>query len=147
MKTAAEQTITLTLKDEGALMRLGVIAIYLFGSRAQGVATPLSDFDFGILIDDVALSSTKEQSIYSELYPFFSSRIKPETQEADVIDIVFLQSPRVPLELKTYIITHSVLLFDSKPLVRTTIEERMLLQNADFAPLRAEMSQALLSRL
>ncbi len=147
MKIVPEHDITLTIEDTKALGRLGVIAVYLFGSRAQGVASPLSDFDFGILMDDEALSPTKEQSIYSELYSLFSSRIKPETREADVIDIVFLQSPRVPLELKTYIITHSVLLFDSQPLVRTTIEERILLQNADFAPLRAEMSQALLSRL
>lgn len=147
MKTATDCAISLNVEDKEILDRLGIIAVYLFGSRAQGVASPLSDFDFGILMDDDIFLSAKEQAVYSALYSIFSSYIKPETQEADVIDIVFLQSQRVPLELKAYIISHGTLLYDSKPLTRATIEERILLQNADFAPLKEEMRQTLLSRL
>ncbi|MBI4600311.1 nucleotidyltransferase domain-containing protein [Candidatus Uhrbacteria bacterium] len=147
MKLPSNHTIVFTKDDTAALHRLGVSALYFFGSRAQGVAGPLSDFDFGVLMKDDVFSPSREQDVYTELYALFSSRVAPETQEADIIDIVFLQSPRVPLELKAYIVANGALLFDAQPLSRSAFEERIALLNADFEPLRAEMSRTLLARL
>jgi len=43
--------ITISKTDQNKLAALGVQSLYLFGSRAQGVEGPLSDYDFGVLME------------------------------------------------------------------------------------------------
>lgn len=139
--------ISLSPPVQQRLRALGVIALYLFGSRAQGRAGPLSDYDFGVLLKDPQPVQRSSFELYEKLYEVLSPLTHPKSLEADVIDIVFLDSPRVPLELKVHIIQHSQTIFDAKPLYRLAVETRLLLQAADFAPLRKAMSAALLARL
>jgi len=53
--------IELMQKDKEALRKAGVSALYLFGSRAQGVSGPTSDFDFGILLKNLRKIADKPQ--------------------------------------------------------------------------------------
>lgn len=128
------------------LVEAGVSALYLFGSRAQGVHNKSSDFDFGVLLNDPRLIKTSHTEMYNQLYSILSSITEPETLEADVIDIVFLDSPRVPLEIKSYIVRNGRLLFDNDPSSRANREEDILIKTADFAPLKKLMSTALIDR-
>lgn len=139
MKSLSEETIQ-------QLIEAGVSALYLFGSRAQGVSTKQSDFDFGILLRDPRALHTSQTEIYDRLYPILASITDPETLEADVIDIVFLDSPRVPLEIKSHIINRGKILFDNNPTLRADREADIMLKTADFAPLKKLMSEALIER-
>lgn len=129
-----------------ALRKAGVSTLYLFGSRAQERHGPLSDFDFGVLLKtptDV-VSGTSES--YKSIYPILASITHPETLEADVIDIVFLDSPQVPLEIKSHIVRTGRILFEENASLRADFTSRILLQTADFASLRKQMSAALAQR-
>lgn len=139
MKSISEQT-------KRQLVETGVSALYLFGSRAQGVSTEKSDFDFGILLSDPRALLTSQTALYDRLYPILASITEPETLEADVIDIVFLDSPRVPLEIKSHIINRGQILLDNDPTSRADKEADIMLKTADFAPLKKLMSEALIER-
>lgn len=129
------------------LGRLGVIAVYLFGSRAQGRAGPLSDFDFGVLLrEHGALDGGQSLTLYDKLYDIFSP-LCPRTLKNDIIDIVFLDSPRVPLELKFHVITRGKILFDRLPQQRADFESLITLKYADFQPTLTMFDRALLARL
>lgn len=129
------------------LEQFGIQSVYMFGSRAEGTAHPLSDFDFAVLLRDARQLSARKTFLYQELYDLFSSMIRPETRAADVVDIVFLQSPFVPLELTSYIVRHGQVLFDADPSARVDFETTTMLHDADCAPIQKEMQDALLARL
>ncbi|MBI2444361.1 MAG: nucleotidyltransferase domain-containing protein [Candidatus Magasanikbacteria bacterium] len=139
--------IAIPQKIQQELVDLGVVALYLFGSRAQGVAGPLADYDFGVLLDDPLRVQRSSFELYGKLYEILSKVTHPETLEADVIDIVFLDSPRVSLELKFNIIRHGRVLFDSNPRRRVDAEERIMEAYCDFRPLLKMFDQAVLARL
>jgi predicted nucleotidyltransferase len=139
-------TITFSKKEKTALKKSGVVAVYLFGSRALGLENPFSDFDFAVLLKDPRSVTADSSEIYDRLYPLFASVIKPKTLDQDVIDIVFIDSPRVPLELKNFIIRNGKLLFDEDPQYRAQTESLIMLMTADFAPYRRMMRDTLLER-
>lgn len=130
-----------------SMRALGVAAVYLFGSRAYGVESPISDFDFGILMKNQKMVQEGNLKLYYQLYDVLSSLTKPATLAADVIDIVFLDNPRVPFELKLHIVRHGKIIFDDDPRCRADFEAALMLKAADFAPLKEEMSAALLTRI
>lgn len=136
----------LSAQTKQHLKQIGVSALYLFGSRAQGASTERSDFDFGVLLSDVRTLRVSPTDIYDRLYPILASITEPETLEADVIDIVFLDSPHVPLEIKSHIVRKSRVLFDNDPQHRADVEADIMLKTADFAPLKKLMSDALIER-
>lgn len=137
----------LSVIQKNKLAEFGVIAVYIFGSQAQGTTNPFSDFDFAILLQQSRVVHTTTSILYEPIYDILSDVTQPETLAADVIDIVFLDSPRVPLELKSHIVRHGQLLLDLQPQQRVNFEDRIMQQTADFAPLRLQMSQALLARI
>lgn len=128
------------------LVEVGVSALYLFGSRAQGLSTEKSDFDFGVLLSDPRTLRASQTEMYDRLYPILASITEPETLEADVIDIVFLDSSRVSLEIKSFVVNHGQILFDNNASVRSDREADIMLKTADFAPLKKLMSEALIER-
>lgn len=129
-----------------ALRKAGVSTLYLFGSRAQGHNNPLSDFDFGVLLTTPERVFKSTLKPYHDLYSILASVVQPETLEADVIDIVFLDSPQVPLEIKSHIVRTGRILFEENASLRADFTSRILLQTADFASLRKQMSAALAQR-
>src|SRR3989338_10561043 len=60
------------------LQRLGVKALILFGSQAQGIARAGSDYDFGVLIHDnrILQLPTERKHLYSALYDILSEYIQ-----------------------------------------------------------------------
>lgn len=139
--------ITISPKIQQRLSDLGVAALYLFGSRAQDVAGPLSDYDFGVLLDDPRRVQHSSFALYNQLYDVLSELTHPETLETDVIDIVFLDSPRVPLELKFNIIRSGRILFASDERRRADAEEKIMEAYCDFRPLLNMFDQAVLARI
>lgn len=142
----SKDSIELTEKVKSELTRAGVAAVYLFGSRAVGAAGPFSDFDFGVLLADPRRVRHDSKKAYDELYAILSSVTHPQSLAEDVIDIVFLDSPRVSLEIKSHIVRKGKIIFDADPRRRVNFEERIMRESADFAPLRNFMRQALLAR-
>lgn len=143
----AKSSVKLSSDIQQKLRELGVAAVYLFGSRALKTAHPLSDFDFGVLFKNPQKVEKSSFKIYQKLYDLFSECVHPESLKNDIIDIVFLDSPRVSLEMKFHIVKHGKLLFDDDPEASADFRSFIMLKTADFAPLRAEMSRTLLARI
>ena len=136
-----------TKEAERKLRDLDVAAIYLFGSRAYEISSPISDFDFGILLNNPERVKENSLEMYNALYDILSPLTRPETLAADVIDIVFLDSPRVPLELKAHIVRHGKLIFDANPRRRVDAEEYLMEAYCDFRPLLDLFDRALLAKI
>lgn len=107
------------IKIEKLLLRLEklserfpqVIAAYLFGSRASGSPTPLSDIDIGILLskDLPDMESFRiEMNLQGELQKIFKT---------DKIDLVVLNKAPLPIQFNA---TSGKLLFSSNHQKRTT---------------------------
>ena len=137
---------SLTNAVKKQLNEIGVITLYLFGSRAQKKEHVLSDFDFAILLEKPQRIEHEHLELYHKLYSILTALAAPATHAQDIIDIVFLDSPRVPLELKSHIVQKAVVLYDAQPERRKNFERDVMLLTADFQPLRMMMNTTLLHR-
>lgn len=134
--------ITLPQKIKKQLKKLGVTALYLFGSRAQGLAGPLSDYDYGVLIKNT--KKTHDSKLYFKLYGILSP-LCPRTLKNDIIDIIFLN--QAPLELKFHIIKYGLVLFDANPQARLNFEEKTMLEYCDYRPILNMFDKIILASL
>ena len=73
-------------KQIDTFKELGVVAIYIFGSQAQGLAHKMSDVDIGIIFDNPEKYKNKTMDAYSEFYSIFTDVFPGKD-----VDIVFLQ--------------------------------------------------------
>src|SRR3989338_5062131 len=96
--------ITFSEQEKTQLQSLGVVALYLFGSRAQGTDGPLSDFDFAVLMDRDGYARGGEA--YQKLYDLLSPHCE-RTLQNDVIDIIFLRD--VGLELRHHVVRRNII--------------------------------------
>ncbi len=124
------------------LSELDVQALYLFGSRAMGTNHPLSDYDYGVLMNEPG--HTKGDDLYMSLYDLLCS-ISPRTLKNDTIDIVFLKD--VGLELQFHVMCHGVVIFEKNVHERTRFEEKAMLLYCDFRPLLDEFDRTILKRI
>src|SRR3989344_6241271 len=115
---------------------LGVAGVYLFGSQAMGTAGPASDFDVGVLVEDVRVlfDRRKRNVLYDALYDMLSSEIAKEVRRLCDIDIVFLQD--VDLQLQYHVAKQGKPLFEKDSRSFSNFKEQVMEQYADFAPLR-----------
>ncbi|MDO8592315.1 MAG: nucleotidyltransferase domain-containing protein [bacterium] len=122
---------------------LGVGAIILFGSRALGLARETSDYDFGVLLNGAGLEKLKTErgKLFDTLHDIFSSHIKRLIN----IDVVFLQTASG--ELQVHAMKKGQVLYEEKSGVFADFIERVMLEYADFAPLRYIFHQGILSRI
>ena len=104
------------------LNKAGIEAIYLFGSRALGKESHLSDYDYAVLCRKKGHS--KGDPLYFRLYNLLCD-FSPRTLKNDVIDIVFLRD--VNLELKFHVIRHGKIIFDGVPKARCAFEQETTL--------------------
>lgn len=136
-------------EDQAQLRRLGVVAVYLMGSRAVGTATARSDYDFGIIFNHAALALDDERypALHAALYALLADRLPqddaPPPGTLRDVDVVFLQ--RVPLYYTTHALKYGVLLYEGNPRARVQFEERAREAVMDFQPLRHELERALLA--
>lgn len=121
---------------------LGVSTVYLFGSRAQELETPLSDYDFGILL---APGTKRSLELYNQLFAIFDP-LCPRGHENDVIDIVFLDDV-VSLELRMHIVRYGRVLFDTDSKARVRFEEQTMFRYCDYRPLLDMFDRAILASL
>ncbi len=134
--------IRISPEASNRLRELGVIALYLFGSHAQGVAGPRSDFDFAVLMDRPG--HQRGDASYDALYDLLSP-LCPRTLQNDVIDIVFLHD--AGLELKMHVIRYGKVLFEADARARLRFEQQAALEYADFKPILDTFDRAILQRV
>lgn len=129
--------------QKNELGRLGISAVALFGSQAQGTETENSDLDIGILVNDtkILFNSEARKNLYDALYDLFS----PLAGKLTDIDIVFLQT--APAELQAHVMKYGQLLFEGKANIFSNYKAHVMLLYADFAPLRKLFHQGVLSKI
>jgi predicted nucleotidyltransferase len=135
-------TVKLSKTNQNKLSALGVQALYLFGSRALGVAGPLSDYDFGVLMPEEG--HKRGGKLYDEIYDILSP-LCPRTLENDIIDIIFVRD--APLELRFHIIRYGKVLFDAAPRDRGRFEDNTTMLYCDYRPLLDMFDKAILATL
>jgi uncharacterized protein len=104
---------------------LGVAIVYLFGSRATGGASLLSDIDIGVVVREVSGNDTG--NLYHNLYELFT-----EMYPASRLDIVFLQ--KAALSLQYSAIREGKILFETDPKLTADYEYLVINQYLDFRP-------------
>src|SRR3989338_2212944 len=134
--------ITLSTTDKNKLAAVGVQALYLFGSRAQGVEGPLSDYDFGLLM--ASEGHKRGGKLYDAIYDILAP-LCPRTLENDIIDIVFVRD--APLELRFHIIRYGKVLYDANPRERGRFEDITTMLYCDYRPLLDMFDKAILATL
>lgn len=148
--------VQLTDQEQQKLKELGVAALYLFGSRAQGIAGPLSDYDFAVLMRDAKVTNDAarfHRNLYAPMYDILSDVVgrddspPPPDGHFRNIDIVFLQRDTVPLELRFHVIRHGRTLYDRDPKIRGQFEERTMLAYCDFRPMLDVFDRTILASL
>ena len=97
--------------------------VYLFGSRANGKIGPLSDYDFGIYLDEK--DPKKRFDLRLELLGKITTKLK--TDDLDLCVINDIDSP----ELKYNIIKDGILIFEKEPF-KVLVEPKILNDYFDF---------------
>lgn len=144
------QKFVFTKQEEKVLKSLGVEALILFGSHAQGLAGPLSDVDIGILIGNprILKDRPRRNALYDSLYLNVLSPLAGRAlKRLCDIDIVFLQDELVNLQLKYHVSNHGVLLYECHARSFADFKENIMERYADFAPLRRMFHKAILARI
>lgn len=109
--------------------KLGILAVYLFGSEAEGTATIRSDIDIGIVLKNTKnLEDTRP--LYGAVYSELSKVFKPTFLRE--VDIVFLQKASITLQHNA--VTHGKVIYEQDPVRRADYEERVINQYIDFKP-------------
>ncbi|MBU1292035.1 nucleotidyltransferase domain-containing protein [Patescibacteria group bacterium] len=117
--------------DEKQIKRLNEIfkdfpkvkLVYFFGSRAENNASPLSDYDFAIYLDE------------KDKKKMFEIKIKVQNKIVDIlktdkVDVVILNTTQSP-DLKYDVIKNGQLIFEKEPF-KLTVEPKILNEYFDF---------------
>ena len=108
------------------LRELGISIVYLFGSKAVGTSTSMSDTDIGVVLKEQAANDTRV--LYNDLYDLFAEQYPTEK-----LDIVFLQSAPVPLQY--HALMEGKILFESDPKTTADYAEYIRTMYLDFKPI------------
>jgi uncharacterized protein len=112
---------------KGKLRDLGVSIVYLFGSKATGSSSRLSDVDIGVVLKTDDSQRKDHRAVYHRLYDLFSG-IYPTLK----LDIAFLNE--TPLSLQYAAIREGKILFEEDPTVTADYEQQVMNQYLDFKP-------------
>jgi len=112
------------IKDE--IKRLEVSIIYLFGSRAVGRGSPLSDVDIGVVLKNPPVDGDI-RALYNKFYGLLSDQY-PESK----LDLVFLQT--APLALQFFAVRDGKVIFEEDPRYTADYEKRVIQEYLDFRP-------------
>lgn len=116
--------------NKNKLKKLGILAIYLFGSKAEKTEGVMSDIDIGVVFKETTLLDDT-MPLYNAIYEELEKLFRPSFRKR--LDIVFLQ--KAPITLQYNAITHGKLLYEAEPLKRIEYEERVIAQYLDFKPI------------
>lgn len=125
------------------LRELGVKVVYLYGSEASGLSTPLSDTDVGVVLRDVRpLKSRVERNrLHSRLTDLLGPRFDSDSRE---MDLVFLQAASPVLQYEA--INAGCPLFSDDPEFQADYEASVIRDYLDVRPLVETHFQAVLER-
>lgn len=139
----------LTETERQGFGRLGVSALILFGSHAQGLAGPRSDADVGVLIENprVLYDRPQRNALYDALYNILEPMVGRTVRRLCNIDIVFLQDEMVNLQLKYHVSKHGIPLYESSHKPFADFKEYVMERYADYAPLRHMFNEAILAQI
>lgn len=141
----------LTETEKERLERLGVEALVLFGSHAEGLAKLTSDVDIAVFVEDTSVflqdNYKKKTELYNALYDILSSLVGRTVKHLCNIDIVFMQDKRVNLQLKFHVSKHGVVLFEKNSRCFLDFKEHVMERYADFAPLRHIFNKGILAQI
>lgn len=126
--------------DQALLESLGIEALILFGSQAQGVSRIGSDYDFGVLLKDRKVHGERVK-IYNALYDVLSRTINQLVN----IDIVFLED--APGELQFHVTKYGIPVYEANKKAFLDFKEYVMLLCADFEPYKNLFYGAILSRI
>lgn len=131
--------MTLSENNKQKLRDAGVGIIYLFGSRALGVALKKSDHDIGVVFADVKKLQTDSAELHTAIYRVLSDEF-PDEPDGPKLDISFLQKANPALELSA--IRYGRVLFEADPKFRADYEEGVIQRYDDYQPLKREYEDA-----
>lgn len=121
------------------LASLGVSVLYLFGSRARGVASERSDYDIGVVYADPHKASL-ESGAYGALYTILSDVFPDMPGDGPKLDIAILQ--RTNAALQTAAVRYGIVLFESDPRMRADYEESVVKRYDDYRFLQNAYEEA-----
>ena len=125
-------------KSKEELKKLGVAIVYLFGSKATGRTSRLSDIDIGIVLKTPA-SERHSRTLYHMLYQLFS-----EVYPSSKLDIVFLQTASLSLQYAA--IKDGKILFEEDPKLTADYVNLVINQYLDFKPVLDLFDQVSMER-
>ncbi|MBS4030899.1 MAG: nucleotidyltransferase domain-containing protein [Clostridiales bacterium] len=102
-----------------------LVAVYLFGSRVDGSATPESDFDFGLLFRE---NPSFEEAVILE------TNIVSEASEILNADVDTMVLNSASIEQKFLIIKRGIVVYSSNDNLRTDFEDVTIRDYLDFKP-------------
>jgi predicted nucleotidyltransferase len=113
--------------------RKEVSLVYLFGSQVEGRLGPMSDYDFGVLLDPIG----DEAQVHAQLTHDLARAL-----QTDHVDVVLLN--RAPIELAYAIIAQGKLLYQRDVAARVEYEAQVMSRYGDYLPvLRAQRDDIL----
>ncbi len=133
------------------LEKLNIESVYLFGSQAQKTAGPLSDFDFGIVLESPEEYRDNTMDLYLKLYDIFIDVLPKEylkrrfEKKEHEVDIVFLQF--APIALQFSVIKNGKVLYQASEEKRLQYEEYVVKKSADLKHFHKISYKALLERI
>lgn len=120
------EKVKFNIRQKARFKKLGVDAIYLFGSYAQGLETPISDIDIGIVFSHPEKYKSNTMPAYLALYDIFTD-IFPKIKQ---VDIVFLQLVSLKLQYEAAI--QGKALYESSLAKRFNYQEEVIKKYADL---------------
>lgn len=123
------------------LEKLNIGIVYVFGSRAQGLAKKDSDIDIGIVFSE-PVENADLLLTYEKLYSLFLTANRKQQAE---IDIVFLQSSSLALQFN--VIKYGRVEYEISAKFRASYEEKIMLFHSDFEPVAKEFDEMILARI
>lgn len=130
--------ISFSKEHQDALRALGVEVVYLFGSRALGVAQDTSDYDVGVVFRDPEAIADHQLETYQKLYAIVSEYL-PDRLGGTHPDLSLLQFANAALEMSAI---DGVVLFETDSKFRLAYEEDVIKRYDDYRYLRNMYEEA-----
>lgn len=102
-----------------------ILAVYLYGSRADGTAHEQSDYDLGVLLRELP---TFDETVKMEL------RVAEEAAKIVSSDVDVITLNTATIEQRFLVIKRGVLIYSSDDNLRTDFEDVVMRDYLDFKP-------------
>ncbi|MBS4022231.1 MAG: nucleotidyltransferase domain-containing protein [Dethiobacter sp.] len=120
-----EKVLSAREKLGGIFAKYDLVAVYLFGSRADGTATQKSDYDFGLLFTE---TPSFEEAVLLEM------DIANEASRVLNTDVDTMILNSASIEMKFIVIKQGVVVYANDDDLRTDFEDVAIRDYLDFKP-------------